>query len=203
VTTRPPVCPDLDFDENRHVYTLHGRVLPSVTTILAAEGLAGDVSHFTDEHRTMGTMRHLVTELHDQGDLDEDSLDPALVPALDAWRRFVADTGFEPHYIEEKVYSDLGYAGRIDRVGTIGRDLTIIDVKGASDVPSYGPQVHLYAHAWRERTGEQPTKLLCVHLQKDGTYRVKTHNDRTALSVGLSAVTLHAWKRANVRARRG
>lgn len=197
---RQPLCPDLRFEEESHRYFLGERELPSVTTILRDEGLI-DTSRFTEHHRDLGTLRHLVCELDDLGDLDESTVAPELAPALAAWRKFRAEAGFEPTHVEVGVHSALGFAGTVDRVGILrdGRRV-IVDIKGSSVLPSHRIQLWAYWRAWQERTGEALAERLSVHLAPNGTYRVVTHGDSRDLATALAVVAVHNWKRANLRA---
>lgn len=185
----------LEFDEATHTYTLDGVQLPSVTTVLADLKLV-DVSKFRPEHRHRGTLRHVVTELYDHDDLDEASLDESEVlgqpagdiarGALDAWRRFRAESGFKPSLIEYRVWSSLGYAGTVDRIGTLpdGR-VVLLDIKGSFDSPSYGLQTAAYTSAYEERSGNAIDLRGAVHLLPNGSYRLRVHSRRE---------DIHEWR---------
>lgn len=123
------------FDETRHIYTLDGRVLPSVTGILEAAGLI-DYSFIPPATRNMALARgsavHLATAIDDVGDLDYDALDPILPPFCDGWRVFRSDTGFVPDLIEQRSYHPRHlYAGTRDRRGRFARSkfLHTLDIK--------------------------------------------------------------------------
>jgi len=102
------------LDKRKHIYEGN---LPSVTEILAAEGFIDD--RFFDEwSRDRGTYVHLATHLDDMGDLDEDTVDPVIVPYLEAWRRFKKESGFMVEQSEISLASKAyHYAGTIDRIG--------------------------------------------------------------------------------------
>ena len=107
----------VDFQEEGHLYTHEGRPLPSVTQILKAEGFI-DARFFDDWSRDRGSMVHLATAYDDAGDLDEDSLDPALIPYVEAWRKFRRESGFVTEASEVAMRSRLyNFAGTIDTVG--------------------------------------------------------------------------------------
>lgn len=107
----------VEFTADGHIYTLDGLILPSVTGILKAEGFIDD-RFFDDYSRDRGTYVHLATHMDDMGDLDDDTVDPVIVPYLKAWRRFKKESGFVVDQSEIslacKVYH---YAGTIDRIG--------------------------------------------------------------------------------------
>lgn len=107
----------LVFNEADHSYFLDGVRVPSVTGILKAEGFIDD--RFFDEwSRDRGSMVHLATHYDDLGELDEDSLDPVIVPYVEAWRRFKRESGFIVEASETGLASRVHrYAGTLDTRG--------------------------------------------------------------------------------------
>jgi hypothetical protein len=118
--------PVFTFDEETHIYRLNGVVLPSITQSLCAAGLI-DTEFYTDTGRWRGTQVHTATQLDDEEELDEESLEEVygfalgeLLSYLSGWRQFRKDYEFVPTLIEEPMYSATHlYAGRIDRAGEI------------------------------------------------------------------------------------
>lgn len=109
--------PELEFIEDIHRYRFRGTILPSVTTILKDEGFI-DTSFYNEYGRTRGTYVHKARYLDDCGELDEDSIDPAIEPYLQAWRKFRAESGFTPIISEvPMVCTSLLYAGTPDAIG--------------------------------------------------------------------------------------
>lgn len=107
----------VEFTADGHIYTLDGLILPSVTGILKAEGFIDD-RFFDDYSRDRGTYVHLATHMDDMGDLDDDTVDPVIVPYLKAWRRFKKESGFVVEQSEISLASKAyNYAGTIDRIG--------------------------------------------------------------------------------------
>lgn len=188
------LCPDLQFEEDGHRYLRNGVELPSVTRVLSELGLAGDVTRFTDYHRQLGTARHLACELDDLGQLDESSCDPPVLNAVLGWRAWRRATGFVPDLIEAALWAEEGVAGRLDRGGYLpdGR-YAIVDLKGPASLRSYGPQLALYGHMLRRRTGVVVDELLGLHLLPDGRTRIARYGDKRDLAAGLAAVTLWHW----------
>lgn len=181
------------FDAASHTYTLEGRQLPSVTTILQAEGFI-DATWFTEYGRDRGTKVHRAVALYDAGELDESCLDPVLVPYLDAWRRFLSDAEVEIDASEVALASPIyGFAGTIDKLARIGgRGPAILDVK-TSRTPArwWGLQLAGY-HILQ---GEAHRRRCAVQLLDDGSYRLHEYNDRTDRAVFMAALTIHNWKR--------
>jgi hypothetical protein len=114
-------CP-VEFQEEGHLY--EGGRLPSTTGILKAEGFI-DARFYTEESRTRGTYVHLATHYDDSGELDEGTVDPDIMPYLEAWRKFKAESGFIVERSEVPMKSSLyHYAGTIDRIGTFPKGNT-------------------------------------------------------------------------------
>jgi len=188
----------LAFDPLAHRYTLDGRELIAVTQVLKEAGLVDD-RWWTDEACLRGRYVHEAILLHHEGDLAEDSLDPALAPYFTAYRQFLADTRFRAESVEQRVYHEaLGYAGTYDLLGrfptqTIG-GWDLIDVKSGA-VPSWvGIQLAGYSRAICNGT----MKLLrrwALNLQGDGTYRLVRCNDLNDDKLFLSALAIAQWRR--------
>lgn len=107
----------LIFNEPDHSYFLDGVRLPSVTQILQAEGFI-DTRFYEDYDRERGRIVHLATHYDDLGELDEDSLDPVIVPYVEAWRSFKRESGFIVEASEVSLASKTyGYCGTMDTRG--------------------------------------------------------------------------------------
>ena len=88
-----------------------------VTGILKDEGFI-DTRFFDDYSRDRGSLVHLATHYDDEGELDDDSLDPVIVPYVEAWRKFKRESGFVVEESEIPMYSaTYRYAGIFDTRG--------------------------------------------------------------------------------------
>src|SRR4051794_4738377 len=77
-----------------HRYLLGDRELPGVTSILQDVGLADfSAPWFSDAVKERGQLVHEAIAIDIEGDLDDETLDPVLVPYVSAWRQFLIDTG--------------------------------------------------------------------------------------------------------------
>lgn len=122
--------PEFIFNSDKHVYTLDGVALPSVTSILKAEGLMGDMQFATEWHMDRGTHVHRTIELYLSGTLNEETLDPQLRPYLSAFKAFMAATGFEVYGYETQMFHPMyRYAGTPDLWGLLDGKLTVFDIK--------------------------------------------------------------------------
>jgi hypothetical protein len=80
--------PKFEFRASDHSYTCDGARLPSVTQVFPW-------SYFKDNEEAMlrGTYVHRAIELFNNNDLNEETLDPALVNYLNAYKQFKKDFG--------------------------------------------------------------------------------------------------------------
>jgi hypothetical protein len=181
----------LTFDEANHVYTLDGEAVPSVTQILKAEGFIDD-SFYDEYSRDRGTAVHKAIHLHNNDDLDEESLDPVIAPYLEAWKKFKRETGLVVSESEKAFASErYRFAGTIDVLGTFPDTTCIIlDIKTGGPAPWHGLQLSAYdILQWavgRKRYG--------VYLSGEGTYKLNQYKDRQDREIFLSALSCYHWK---------
>lgn len=190
------------FDEATHTYMDgDGVILPSVTQILAPLTCLDDIPKAVLERKArLGTAVHSATELFDLDDLDESCLHPEVAPYLDGWKRFREDTGFAPALIERRVHHrSLGYAGTLDRIGTMGTTAVLIDIKTSATLyPSYGPQLWAYQEALKcdpNYTGPTELQKHCLQLTPDGKYKLSPqYNDPADWRVFVALLTVRNWR---------
>jgi hypothetical protein len=190
----------LEFDAAAHRYSIGTRELLSVTQVLTNAGLI-DSQWFSEESRLRGTYVHQAILMHVEGDLAEDSLDPALQPYYQAFRAFIDESGFQIDACEERLFDEaLGVAGTLDIRGRFPRPalrhpgVDIIDIKTGS-LPSWvGYQTAGYARMLPRELGAVRWRW-ALHLQGDGTYRLIQLDKRTDEAVFLAAVTVAQAKR--------
>ncbi|KAF1008955.1 MAG: hypothetical protein GAK28_00587 [Luteibacter sp.] len=194
----------LTYDDAVHEYRFDGRVVPSVTQILArlsAEEYRGVDRETMERAATLGKATHKVIELDLRGTLDTESLSEGLVPFYRAWRNFRSMSGFEPLLSEQRVYSArYAYAGTLDLFGRLNGRLALIDAKRTAQVPrTAGPQTSAYEAALRETrpdlTGAMPIDRFALHLRADGTWRLVPFTERGDLRVFLAQITTQEWLR--------
>ena len=108
---------DVEFQPDTHIYSRAGKIFPSVTGILQAEGFV-DSAWFTDWARDKGSHVHTAINYDLAGELDEDTLDDEIRPYLAAFRKFMAESGFKVERSEVPgVNTTHLYAGTPDLVG--------------------------------------------------------------------------------------
>lgn len=185
---------NITFDPEKHEYRIDGQVVISVTQALKEAGLI-DATWFNDYACERGKLVHEACALYDRDDLDESSLDPELVPYVDAWKKFRDDSGFEPEKIEQIVFnSPYNYIGTVDVLGKINDQRVIIDRKTGSPQPWHALQLAAYAEA--DCFQECPRRF-SVELNTDERYHLIEHKNRNDIKVFLSALAVVQWKRNN------
>lgn len=184
----------LTFDQVSHTYKLDGRPIPGVTSILQPltdfSFVNGGVLAAAQQ---FGTAVHLACELWDKRTLDEDALDPALVPYLEGWKLFSKEHEVSWRRVEARVYSEQHwYAGTLDREGLVDGKPAVVDIKSGSALyPATGPQLAAYKNAV---PGISPLcKRFAVRLKEDGKYVLKEYTDRDDWPLFLSLLTLRNW----------
>lgn len=170
-TSVPIAKAGLTFDEKAHEYYFDGRNVPGISKILKKLGLTKSYAGVNDYYRQRGVFAHEAIELDLQGDLDFDTLDPALKPFVTAWRAFVAKHGYKAILTERMLYSPTeDYACRLDHFGIVDDLLTVFDVKctNSSD-PGADWQVCGQAFVVAENY-VIPQRQAVLELHGDGTF---------------------------------
>ena len=163
--------------------------LPHVTDILRDAGLI-DTTWFTQEARDRGTAVHAAIHYLLDGDLDRDTLDPAIEPIVAA---FVAWAGLDlSEVIACEMHLDdmgLGYQGRPDLIcRRPDGKVWIIDYKCGAPAPWHGAQLAAYLHAY----GQEALRAN-LYLTNSG-YKFVPRTDRDDWKVFQAALTLHNWR---------
>lgn len=181
----------LTFEPEGHVYRYAGRIVPGVTqTLSIVEKGFGFVDPLTLERaREFGQHVHKAVELFNDGTLDEDELDPALVPYLAQWKKFLFDTGFEVTQGEQAVYHpSLKYAGRCDILGLWKKKLWLIDLKSGGVPRSCSLQTAAYANAAPVR----PQRRAALQLSGE-KYNLIAYSDSADFAYYISALNVFRY----------
>jgi hypothetical protein len=193
-----PDAPPLRFDPVSHRYWLGAREVLSVTQILREAGLV-DATWFTDAARLRGTLLHRATEAVDHGEAVT-TLTAALEPYLAAYAAFVRDARPVWQGIEQPIADGaLGYAGTVDRWGTLSGDPAVVELKTGT-VPAWTP-LQLVAYG-RLELGEPRVarrRRLALQLLPTGRYAIREYplvNFGRDERVFLAALAVAQWKRA-------
>lgn len=185
----------LQFDEATHRYTLEGRELISVTTVLREVGLIDD-RWFTEDSARRGTAVHAaVQRFLSAGEVAVDDITGAF---FDAYLAFQQEAGFQVEAVEERVCDPvLGYAGTLDLRGRFLRfadGVDVIDIKTGAVPSSVGYQTAAYARCV-DGTATVLARRWALNLRTDGAYRLEPLTKRTDVKVFLAALTVAQAKR--------
>jgi hypothetical protein len=181
---------NITFDPANHEYRIDGIRVPSVTQCLKA---CGFIDERGDEYAMKrGEYVHEATALDDNGRLDESSLDPVILPYVQAWRRFRKDSGFKPIKIEWIVgHPVYRYAGKLDRVGDMHDFQWVLDMKTGGEADWHPLQTALYAVASEIMGGKiGELKRGAVYLRDNGSYSFAEHSNPADRADGLAAVRI-------------
>lgn len=192
----------ITFEADTHSYFYGMERVPSVSEILrplTETYLAAIPEGILNWKRDLGIAVHKACELLDLGTLDEESVDPQIVPYIEAYKAFRVD--YQPKWdaIEQFVFADIGrYAGTLDRAGELTTGPAIVDIKTSLKVqPSAAVQLWAYAVAYGEVLAPD---LLVLQLMKDGTYKLVPFTQYDEYDATWNALlTLHGWKKRNER----
>lgn len=185
----------IQFDELKHEYTLAGRKLPGVTSIL--KPFYGDLrfvkQDVLDYKSELGVAVHKAVELHVLGGLDYGSLVSPVADYFDQYLAFEAETGFVAMASEVRVHSALGYAGTLDLSGSLRNRLALVDLKTTAALsPVVALQTAAYQHAHNEN---EPIKLLnrfALRLTPE-KYHLVPFTGSSDFAVFLSLLKIHQW----------
>lgn len=157
------------FDEQRHVYTLDGVALPSVTQVLAPLHDFSMVPRGVLERaRLFGTAVHRTVELFLAGNLEAEGLDPALQGCLDGFCRFLDD---HAEFAQSSpIVERIGYHPRLLYAGTPDLEyaFAVIDIK-SRPVNMLADPLQLSAYD-NFKKGDRDRYVL--ELKQDGTYQL-------------------------------
>lgn len=169
-----------------------------VTELLAEAGLI-DRTWFDEYGATRGKHVHTACHYYDMGELDEDSLDPALVPYVEGWKKFKQETGFQVFDSELRLTSErLGLTGQPDKIGNLPAiGDCIIDIKSGSLSDWTAIQLAGYKVLLLDQVQHPGAlyKRFAVNLPGDGTYKVKEYKDRGDEGIFLAALAIHNWRK--------
>jgi hypothetical protein len=166
----------------------------TVTQLLVEEGFI-DTTWYDEYGRDRGTYVHKAVHLYDTDELDEERLDPVLVPYLTGWKKFLKESNFV--VIDSEVRLNNGqFTGKPDKVGLLNGLPAILDNKSGSIEPWVALQLAGY-----EILKGSPHKRIAVRLKPDGTYSLKEFKDRQDRQIFLAALACYQWKQNNLKGR--
>ena len=202
---------NIAFHADSHTYTVDGRVVPSVTQILAKAGLVADYAGISPAvlayARDRGSHVDACCDLFDAGDLDFSSVHPDCERYVEAWAAFRDLERFTPIHTQGIVYHpELDYCGTFDGYGMIGSTPTLVERKCTAKLsPTYGLQLAGYSMPGIGLAVDGATELLplivsrrlVVQLKPDGTYRLAEYTNPLDFEAFRAAVIVAKWRNGN------
>ena len=192
------------FDALNHSYTEDKVSLPSVTTVLKAEGFY-DPRVFAEGAASRGTEVHLITQKIDEGLAGPKTYRLHHLYAYTlAWQKFKQDIGAEILQCEVMVGGkDVGCAGTVDRFARIRGELYVLDIKSGVKLPWHAIQLAGYKYLAKDLSVsncfEKRMRRMCVYLKDTGKYRADECKDRYDETVWKAALISYRWKKENVK----
>lgn len=193
MTTASP-APELEFRADDHTYWSRGLRVPSVTECLKSVGLIPGLQYVADEDVWFGQRVHRLIHLFNKGTLDLQTVDDDLMPALDAYRDFVAATGFVPTSWEQPVHdSTIWVAGTYDVKGHFPSGHNgVVDLKTGVIKPWVELQLAGYARC----SGDPFARRFGLSV-RNGKPRMHEFRGPSAERLFVGAVSIHNWKLNN------
>lgn len=182
----------LQFFDKGHIYMLEGERLPCVSDLcrfLHKEIYKDAAPWMLEAAALRGTAVHEATEALDKAGAAE--IEEEYLPYLEAYAAFRREHEVQWELIEHSdFHPELKYAGTIDRYGMVDGIKTLLDIKTTYKVykPLCSASLNLY-RMMLEARGREVEKLLILHLQKDGTYKLVKFDADDAVPMAL--ITLH------------
>lgn len=193
--------PELMFDERKHIYTVNGLFVPSVTTVMRP--LSEDVYGSIDEEvlnraAARGTAVHNAIENYIKFDIRD--IPEEHEGYFEAFLKWFEEHKVEPYGDEVRLYhKSLMYAGTADMFASVDGIDTLIDFKTSAAVQKMlcGVQLEAYDRAIQSHTGGKGfERKAIVHLKKDGSYQMIEYssNDMECWRVFTALLTVRNYK---------
>lgn len=201
-------APALQFNADLHEYRVENEVLPSVTQIVDAGGLYpfGRANEDPSFYMERGRLVHLACHYDDLGTLDEDEVDPMILPRLQAYRKLKKDLGLRILASEVPLWHPrMRFAGTIDKlIKWCGMD-AVLELKCGVHVPAYGIQTAGYLMMAELPESMQALGLTVplslnrlrfgAYLGPDGKYKLVQHDDENDRAIFKHCLAIYHWKR--------
>lgn len=202
--------PSIEFDAEHHIYTLDGKVVPSVSQLIASDPSLNPWLDRVDpkllaEKAELGTAVHDYLHLADSEDADGfEGFKYYREQWMECRRELLrtAGPGEWAELSEQRMgHPALKFAGTPDRVywnmTKYGR--LIVDIKTGSESKAHHLQTAGYAYlaAYRLDPSDpiiKDTKRCAVYLSADKPYKVVWHDDPTDYTAFMALLNLYKWK---------
>lgn len=190
----------LKFLPLTHTYTWNGVPVPSVTQALCEAGIV-DTQWYTEYAARRGSEVHKAIHFYNDGDLDEESLDPVIVPYIEAYKCFLRDTGAKIISHERMVFNEIyHYAGTYDVIMDISGKFYAVDFKTGCLQDWVGLQLAGYelvlANEYQWIDGRMGLQLKPQEeTSRSKPYKFREYKDMDDYQIFKNAVSISHWKR--------
>lgn len=184
----------IDFNEEKHEYSVDGVKVPSVSEILAPLNADryGEINQAVLRSAAeRGKAVHELCEAIDY-EIEPEEVMPELEGYMDAYYQFLFDHYVDWQMVEQIVACYRGvegepplYCGTVDRFGIVDDEMAVVDIKTYASMTTEAQmtascQTALYAHALLNgkpgdeyhATQDGSIHRYILHLKKDGKYRL-------------------------------
>jgi hypothetical protein len=159
---------NIEFIEESHTYLVDGVIVPSVTQIMKpmSEAYYADIPSFVLNNAAgRGTRVHKTIEMYEK--TGEMSTDEDVIPFLKNYLVAKKIHGFQPVEIEFQL-TEGTFAGTIDMLAEMDKELVIIDLKATSKFNKSLAEVQLAGYVELcEKNKKYVGKTYILHLTKD------------------------------------
>jgi len=190
----------LSFQPAGHVYRWYGRIVPSISAILAPLGYLDQVDSATLARRAAeGSQVH--EYIHSWLADDDLGAPPPSESYEGAFHRLAREHSLNPLVLEQPLYhAGLGYAGRPDYYGLLDDRAVVLEWKTGTALPA---TVGIQTAAQYELIRAQPEETLkplpnlrrfAALFEPDGRYRLVEQTDPHDWSVFVSLLNVRRWR---------
>lgn len=186
------------FDEEKHLYLIHGRRVPSVSDILrpVAAAVYGEAPPDAMRNRALiGRKVHEASCLIDAGERVPRDIAEGIAGYIFAYKKFVSERRPDIRASEHIVLdAAAGYAGTVDRIAIISGEPWLLDIKTSSALHPELYDLQLYAYA-RAALLAGTVRLGILHLMPGGQYAIaEAENQLDRLEeVWTSLLSVASW----------
>jgi hypothetical protein len=189
---KKPAEPTIQFNEKDHIYSIGGKIVPSVTQILKELGII-NAFNYSEMDALRGKYVHQAIHLHHTKGLNFSKLDKVLRPYVSAYFDFLEETKFKFISGEQIVYNPAYYyAGHYDLLGEYEKSIGIIDVK-TGGVPGWAA-LQTAGYMAAVTTDPKPSRRFALQLTAEGKWTFIEFTKTTDLNTFYCASAVVNWK---------
>ena len=149
------------------VTTILEVAVPKKLTDYMKKNSAASQEKRLQETADIGSRIHKLIELDLKG--EEVIPDPDCAAAFDKWSTLRHEHNIEATETEQLVYSELGYAGTADIIGTFDDKPALMDIKTGWYGVKAGWQMAAYREAWMSLKNIEELGLVGIQIKRDGS----------------------------------